>query len=96
MMSPLFLEKTRHRLFILFYVISSPSVAIIAWNIPRYSLISRGFTSSPQAEAMVIKKGFTTVQLEKCLSEYQTLGVLHVDKEKTQIIFEQLGDEGGE
>jgi hypothetical protein len=47
-----------------------------------------------QAEAMVIKKGFTTLQLEKCLTEYQALGVLRVDKDKTTITFEPLDEEG--
>lgn len=46
-----------------------------------------------QAEAMVIKKGYTTVQLEKCLTEYQILGVLLVDKEKTSITFEPMAEE---
>jgi hypothetical protein len=42
---------------------------------------------------MVVKKGFTLVQLEKCLAEYQTLGVLVVDRDKTQITFEQMEEE---
>lgn len=37
---------------------------------------------------MIIKKGFTALQLESCLEEYQALGVLHVDKEKTIISFD--------
>lgn len=41
-----------------------------------------------QAEAMIIKKGFTATQLQTCLHEYQSLGVIHVDQDRTSISFE--------
>mmetsp|Transcript_5081 Transcript_5081/g.7769 ORF Transcript_5081/g.7769 Transcript_5081/m.7769 type:complete len:734 (+) Transcript_5081:104-2305(+) len=41
-----------------------------------------------QAEAMIIKKGFTATQLESCLQEYQGLGVIHVDEDRTHISFD--------
>lgn len=41
-----------------------------------------------QAEAMVVKKGFSAVQLKNCLQEYEGLGVLHVDDDGTQISFD--------
>jgi hypothetical protein len=43
---------------------------------------------------MVIKKGFTILQLERCLAEYQTLGVMVVDRDKTQITIEDEEVEG--
>jgi hypothetical protein len=41
-----------------------------------------------KAEAMIIKKGFTANQLRNCLQEYQGLGVIHVDKDRTTISIE--------
>lgn len=37
---------------------------------------------------MVVKKGFSAIQLQNCLQEYEGLGVLHVDSDGTQISFD--------
>lgn len=39
------------------------------------------------AEAMVIRKGFTTQQLQACLEEYEALEVIQVNQSRTQIHF---------
>jgi len=41
-----------------------------------------------QAEAMVVKKGFSSVQLREMLDDYQTLQILHVDDGRQNIIFD--------
>ncbi len=41
-----------------------------------------------QAEGMIIKKGFTVTKLNRYLDEYQGLGVVYVDQDKTIISFE--------
>ena len=41
-------------------------------------------------EAMVTKRGFSAVALEQCLHEYQQLGVLTLDADKTKIQFSQF------
>jgi len=37
---------------------------------------------------MVVKKGFSAIQLKNCLQEYEGLGVLTVDGDGTQIRFD--------
>ena len=41
------------------------------------------------AEAMVLRKGFTTQQLQSCLEEYETLEIIQVNQNRTQIHFVQ-------
>jgi DNA replication licensing factor MCM7 len=41
-----------------------------------------------QVEAMTLKKGFTTAQLQQCLQEYQTLGIIHVAQDMSFISFD--------
>ena len=38
-----------------------------------------------QVELMVLKKGFTSQQLQACLAEYQNLGVLSMDMTQSKI-----------
>jgi len=37
---------------------------------------------------MVLKKGFTAQQLQACLSEYESLGVLSLDASQSRITFD--------
>jgi DNA replication licensing factor MCM7 len=39
------------------------------------------------AEAMVLRKGFTTQQLQSCLEEYEALEIIQVNQQRTQIHF---------
>ena len=41
-----------------------------------------------QVELMVLKKGFTAQQLQACLSEYESLGVLSLDASQSRITFD--------
>ena len=41
-----------------------------------------------QIENMVVKKGFTSQQLRACLSEYEQLGVIHLDNDGSVIHFD--------
>ena len=49
----------------------------------------RNLNSVPydQAEAMILKKGFTTNQLATCINEYVELMIWSVDESRTQIKF---------
>jgi DNA replication licensing factor MCM7 len=38
-------------------------------------------------EAMVLRKGFTSQQLQACLEEYETLDVIQINRSRTQIYF---------
>lgn len=38
-----------------------------------------------QIEAMIMKKGFTAQQLQSCIEEYESLGVMRVDGDRTNI-----------
>ena len=38
-------------------------------------------------EAMVLRKGFTSQQLQACLEEYEALEVLHVNRNRTHVYF---------
>lgn len=40
-----------------------------------------------QVEAMTLKKGFTTAQLQQCLQEYQALGIVHVAHDMSFVSF---------
>eukprot|EP01035_Chromulina_nebulosa_P017145 gene17145-22659_t len=36
-------------------------------------------------EGMIVKKGFTAQQFENCLNEYENLGVIHINSDRTKI-----------
>lgn len=52
-------------------------------NSKTYSLCA-----AVQVEAMTLKKGFTTAQLQHCLQEYEGLGVIHVAQDRSFISFD--------
>jgi hypothetical protein len=43
-----------------------------------------------QIEAMVVKKGFTPEQLRTALDEYQQLGVLRIDSDRSRILLDGM------
>jgi DNA replication licensing factor MCM7 len=60
------------------------------YNIMRDFAVSRNNTVNfIQIEAMVLKKGFTSAQLKYCLSEYELLGVISVDRDGSTIHFQE-------
>ena len=43
-----------------------------------------------QIEAMIVKKGFTPEQLRGALEEYQQLGVLRIDADRSRILLDGI------
>lgn len=46
--------------------------------------------SFANAEAMILKKGFTVQQLHACIQEYLLLNIISLDGNHSHIIFEDL------
>ena len=59
------------------------------YTVIRDYAAQRNLNSVPydQAEAMILKKGFTTNQLATCINEYVELMIWSVDESRTQIKF---------
>lgn len=47
-----------------------------------------GFVEWDQVESMIVKKGYTPEQLRMALDEYQSLGVLRIDSDRSRIFID--------
>ena len=50
-----------------------------------FAVLQRSVLDYAQVEAMVLRKGFTSAQLNNCLDEYELIGVLTLGDDRTEI-----------